>query len=120
MTYKFRSEFLCNIEWTINPEEVEVYLSDDLIKRIPNIAAGLKELGLFKGVILNAVGYEFFAGDDYQDEERKMVPFEPEYRIDGADLVIFADGGFRVVFCLKHSGEEGFTDYFKPEQGVPL
>jgi len=118
MPRKFRSEFMSNIEWATNPEEVEITLSDDLAERIPKIAQGLTDMGLFKGVLLNAVEFEFFAGDDYMDEDCEMVPFEPEWRVGVTELIIYSDGDFQVQFDLKHTSEQGFTDYLKPDQGA--
>lgn len=117
MAYKFRSEFNSNIEWATNPEEVEITIPDGIVERIPKIAATLKEMELFKGVLLNVVGFEFFAGDD---DTEGMEPFEPEWRVGSTELIVYNDGDFIVQFDLKTTDEQGFTDYMKPEQGLKV
>jgi len=115
----FKSEYQCNVEWAENPTHVEVYLGDEWLERIPAIATRLKEMGVHSGNIHYAAGYQLFTEDeDAEDYPATLAVFEPEYRIGGSTLRIYDDATFIVLFSLKHTSEEGFTNNLTILDGV--
>lgn len=124
MSYTFIGEFMSNAEWAINPDTAKTTISDELWERLPTIAALLVEQKLNVAILWYGASYEFFKDENDDDEiVPGGVPFEPEYRVEGCHVNVYADGEVGFTFPLKHSSAEGFmhavpwTDAVKDEDG---
>ena len=110
----FRSGYMCNAEWTINPETIEIYLNPEMEERIKTQAKALKESGGNVMITWWAARYELFRTDD----DGKDEVFYPEYSLDGCHMHVYADGEFSFHLPFKHSSEEALTQTFEWSEGT--
>lgn len=93
-------------DWAGSPDNIKVYLTEELFARIPAMCHALKDVGLHKGVMWVDQAYEFF------EEGSK---FDPEYRVEGCYLVVFSDGTIGFEFPLRDHPETLWTGVINPE-----